>query len=219
MAIIGGTGKLGPGLALRLSRAGIPVVIGSRDAAKAEATAGSIEAGVASAGGGASVTGASNQHAARDAGLAVVTLPFAALRTTLPELAADLAGKTVVSTVVPLEFVQGRPSLASPEEGSAAQQVAALLPGSDVTAALHTVSSSELVDPAHPLGADSLVTGDDPDALAATTTLVGCIGGLRPILAGDLAVSRYTEAVTVVMLLINKRHRGVHAGIRITGLP
>ena len=215
MAILGGTGKLGPGLAAHLAASGRRVIIGSRQRDRAVETATDLNARHGFAQG--TLSGDDNASAAQRAAEAIVTVPMEAIDEGLTPLAAALTGKLVVSTVVPLEFTAGSPSLRLPDEGSAAQRIARLLPGSLVSAAFHTVSSAELTRMT-PLDADSLICADDEVALEATAALVRCVAGLTPVTVGGLEVAAQLEAVTVLMLLLNRRNRGHHAGIRITGL-
>ncbi len=216
IALIGGTGRSGPGLALRLAGAGVDVIIGSRDAARAEESAATVRGQVANGG---SVTGLSNVDAAQKCAIAIITVPYDGVAGLLPALRDALRGKVVISTVVPVAFVKGSgPTHIDVPEGSAAQQIASLLPESRVTAALHSVSSSDLADTAHSLDADSVVTGDDDDAVAQTIAVVESLPGLRGVAGGALRYSHYTEQLTVLILSINRRHK-VNAGIRIAHLP
>ena len=141
MALIGGTGRLGPGLALRLSRGGLPVIIGSRDLQHALDAAERVTAldGVTR------IRGATNADAAASADLAILTVPYEAQTGLLPDLAGPLAGKVVVSTTVPVRFDPALgPVAVKVDEGSAAEQVAALLPTSRIVGGFHTVSSVHL---------------------------------------------------------------------------
>ena len=135
IALIGGTGKLGPGLAKRWALAGHEVIIGSRDAERASASA---------AEGVGTVSGATNADAAQACQVAVITIPYSGVAQTVPPLAGALAGKVVVSTVVPLRMKDGVLQIQRPDAGSAAAEIARHLPQSRVCAALHSVSSAEL---------------------------------------------------------------------------
>jgi NADPH-dependent F420 reductase len=216
IALIGGTGKLGPALAARFARAGHPVAIGSRDAARAEQTAAMVTA--ASGADGALVRGADNATAAATADIVVITVPFDAQEATLRGLAAAVSDRIVVSTAVPLRFAKGVPTHVDVEQGSASEQVAALLPRARVVGALHTVSSATLAKLERRLDADVLITGDDPDAKAVVAQLLTALPGIRVVDGGPLRNSRYVEQLTVLLLSINMRVRR-NTGIRITNLP
>jgi NADPH-dependent F420 reductase len=216
IALIGGTGKLGPALAARFARAGHPVVIGSRDAARAEQAAATVTA--ASGAGGTLVRGADNATAAAAADIVVITVPFDAQDATLRGLAAAVAERIVVSTAVPLRMDAGAATYVDVEQGSASEQVAALLPRARVVGALHTVSSVTLAKLDRRLDADVVVTGDDPDAKAAVAQLLAALPGIRVVDGGPLRNSRYIEQLTVLLLSINMRVRR-NTGIRITNLP
>ena len=218
IALIGGTGRLGPGLALRLSRAGRAVVIGSRDAGRAGERAAEIGARVAAAGGGGSVRGAANDEAAAASDLAILTIPYEAQTELLAGLAAPLRGKVVVSTTVPVRFHPelGPVAVAVPE-GSAAEQAAALLAGSRIVAAFHTVSSAHLSRLDRDLDEDVLVCGDDQAATREVGELAGLIPGVRVVNAGRLGNAHALEQLTVLLLSINRlSHRT--AGVHLTGL-
>ena len=212
IAIIGGTGKEGRGLAARWSRAGVEVVLGSREETRAAAAA----AEVAAVSGGA-VSGAENVAAAGVAALAVLATPYAGLDDTLPACAAALDGKLVVSAVIPLLFQDGRIDTVVPDEGSAAERVAALLPGSRVGAAFHNISAPLLLDLDHDLDEDVPVAADAPDDRDTIVAL--CLAlGVRGVAAGGLSLARYLEGFTAVLLSVNRLHK-TRAGVRFTGLP
>ncbi|HEY3541829.1 MAG TPA: NADPH-dependent F420 reductase [Gaiellaceae bacterium] len=211
VAILGGTGDLGYGLAVRLAHAGITVAIGSRDAARAADAAARV-------GGGA--TGAENAVAARDAEIVIVTVPFAAQVATLSGVVDALDGQVVVEATVPLATaIGGKPTrTVGVWAGSAAQQAQEIVGDkARVVSALHTVSAASLADLDHVLDEDVLLCGDkkaDKDAVAA---LIEQIKGLRCIDAGRLELSRIVEQLTPLLISINIRHK-THAGIRITGV-
>ena len=218
VALLGGTGRIGPALALRLCCAGIDVVIGSRDAERA-ATAARDLAERLGADARGSLEGASNADAARRASVAMVTVPFEGQAALLESLRSELEGKIVVSTAIPMRFdPDAGPEAIDVGEGSAAQQVAALLPGSRVVGALHTVSSVHLGKLGHDLDEDTVVTGDDAGAREEVMELLERIPGLRAVDGGRLANARSTEAMTVLLLSINRRVKR-SVGIRITNLP
>jgi NADPH-dependent F420 reductase len=217
IALIGGTGRLGPGLGLRLARAGLPVILGSRDADRARQRAGEIAEGLAGGGGGVEVSGAANAEAAATAGVAFLTVPFEGQAALLPALAEALAGKIVVSTAVPVRFEAQGPVSVQVREGSAAEQVAALLPRSRVVAGFHTVSSAHLSRLDREMDEDVLLCGDDLEAVAEVHRLAELIPGLRAVDAGALRNARATELLTVLLLGVNRRTRRT-AGVRLVGV-
>jgi NADPH-dependent F420 reductase len=217
VALIGGTGRLGPGLALRLARAGCPALLGSREADRAEQRAGEITSRLG-ADAAASVQGRTNAAAAAEGALAVITVPYEAQAALLPSLAAPLTGKVVVSTAVPVRFeAEAGPVPVAVSEGSAAEQAAALLPGSRIVGAFHTVSSAHLLRLDRALEEDVLLCADDDAAKAAVRRLVELIPGLRPIDAGRLRNSHLTEELTVLLLGVNRLAQR-NAGVRLVGL-
>jgi len=212
VGVIGGTGPQGRGLAYRWARAGLTVVIGSRDAARAEATAAELRelAGVDT------VTGAANQQCASDADLVLVAVPWDGHAATVSALRAELAGKIVIDCVNPLGFDKQGPYPLPVSEGSAAQQAAALLPDSTVTAAFHHVSAVLLADPAlDKIDTDVLVLGDDRDAVGLVIELAAAVPGVRGIYGGRLRNAGQVEALTANLIAINRRY-SAHAGIRVT---
>jgi NADPH-dependent F420 reductase len=217
VSIIGASGALGFGLALRWARAGVPIVIGSRDAGRAAETA---ERALAAVPGG-SFTAAENAEAATQAEIVVLCVPFRNQSETLTNLKGPLReGQILVDTTVPLAAaVSGRATrILGVWQGSAAQQAAEMAPaGVRVVSALHTVSAALLRDLDHALDEDVLVCGDDRDDKAAIAELVERIEGLRAVDAGRLEMARYTEQLTPLLISINVRHK-VRAGIKITGM-
>jgi len=218
VTIVGATGDLGFGLALRLAHAGVPVVVGSRDAERAAEAAERVGAAVA----GADARGLANPEAAAASDLVVLSVPFASQAATLRSIRGELRSGTVLLDVtVPLATaVGGRPTrtLGVPQ-GSAAQQAQELVPdGVAVVAGLHTVAARHLADLGHAFDEDALLCGNDSDAKARVTELLRRIPGLRPVDAGRLEMARIVEQLTALTIAINMRHK-VTAGIRITGLP
>jgi NADPH-dependent F420 reductase len=207
VGVLGGTGPQGRGLALRFAAAGVAVVLGSRDAARAQAAADALGHGV---------RGTSNLDCAAASDLVVVAVPYEGHAALLAELAPALAGTVVVDCVNPLGFdKQGAFALDVPE-GSAAQQAAALLPESRVVAAFHHVSAVLLEDPAvTTLETDVLVLGDDREATDLVQQLVGVVPGMRGIYAGRLRNARQVEALTANLISVNRRYKA-HAGLRVT---
>ncbi len=218
IAIIGGTGPAGMGLALRWARAGEAIIIGSRDAQRAQQAAAAIQL---RAGPQAKVSGMENSEACAAADILVLTVPFegqAALVKRLKPAMTD--GSILIDATVPLAAsVGGRASRTlGVWQGSAAQQAAELVPDEvSVVAAFHNLSA-ELLGGDSPLDCDVLVCSDDPDAAQLTRELAAKIPGVRAIDGGKLENSRIVEQITALLIGLNFRHKG-HAGIRITGLP
>lgn len=217
IAIVGGTGALGFGLALRFARQGVPVVIGSRDPQRAQEAAKRAAAKVPDA----SFEGLVNQEAVGDASLVILSVPFRNQSETLTNLREALRqGQLVVDATVPLAAaVSGKATRTlGIWQGSAAQQAQEMTPPNvNVVSAFHTVSAGLLGDLDHKLDEDVLICGDsraDKERLAA---LVELIPGLRAVDCGRLEMSRIVEQLTALLISINARHRS-QAGIRITGL-
>jgi 8-hydroxy-5-deazaflavin:NADPH oxidoreductase len=217
VSIIGASGALGFGLAVRWGRAGIPVVIGSRDAGRAEEAARRASAAVPEA----DFTGAENAEAAAGAEVVVLTVPFRNQSETLTNLKGVLReGQLVVDTTVPLAAaVSGKATrLLGVWQGSAAEQAAEMVPdGVRVVSALHTVSAALLSDLDHALDEDVLVCGDRKADRQVVVDLVERIDGLRAVHAGSLEMARIAESLTPLLISINVRNK-THAGIKITGL-
>ena len=213
LAILGGSGKEGSGLALRWAAAGHKVVIGSRTAERAEAAATELNALL----GGGSITGTDNLSAAKACNIAVLTVPYAAQRATALEVAEALDGKILVDVTVPL--VPPKVSRVQlPDGGSAVVAIQTLLgEGVKVVSAFQNVSAHHLKDLTHIIDCDVLVCGDDPDAREAVVQLAQIIG-MRAWHAGVLANSVVAEGLTSVLIAINQRYKVPSAGIRITGL-
>lgn len=216
--IVGGTGALGFGLALRLVRAGVPVVIGSRDAGRAEEAAARVREQLP----GASAEGLENPEAATRGEIVFLTVPFRAQSENLTNLKPALrAGQILVDATVPLAAaVSGKATrLLGVPQGSAAEQAQEMLPdGVEVVSALHTVGAAALADLDTELGEDVLVAGDRGEPKRRVAELIALIDGLRPVNAGRLEVARLIEGITPLLISINSRYK-VHAGIRLTDLP
>lgn len=213
IAVVGGTGKEGMGLGLRWANGGHVIVIGSRDAARARAKAEELTSRV-NAG---RITGLENAEAASSAELVVLTVPYAGLAKTLPEVKAACRGKVVVSTVVPLTFGTGR-LFTPPAVGSAAEEAQAFLgPEAAVVAAFHHIAAHELSSLGHPIECDLLLCGDDPTAKERVAEL-GRSMGLRALDIGPLSNAGPLEGITAVLTTINRRYKLKNSGIKITGL-
>lgn len=218
VAVIGGTGDQGYGLALRWAQAGKRVIIGSRKREKAEEAAGRLRAAVASA----NVEAAENGDAVTRAPLVVLTVPFEAQVPILKSIKESFrAGQTLVDVTVPLETAVGGAAtkVLGVWAGSAAEQAAAYVPaGVEVAAAFHNISASALQDLAHPIECDVIVCGQSPDARQRIRPWVESIPGCRWVDGGKLENARTVEAITAMLIAFNIRHKVPHAGIRITGL-
>ena len=211
IGILGGTGPQGRGLGRRFANAGHEVVLGSRDAGRAQQAAD----GLADAG---NVSGAANADAARS-DLVVVAVPYEGHADLLTSLAAELEGKVVVDCVNPLGFDKQGPFPLEVPDGSAAQEAQRLLPGSTVVAAFHHVSAVLLDDPAvTDVPGDVLVLGEDREACAQVIDLVPAIPGARGVYAGRLRLAHTVESFTANLIAVNRRYK-THAGIAVTGLP
>lgn len=216
IAIIGGAGELGFGLALRLAAAGLKVVIGSRDEAKAQEAASRVKAAV----GGADVSGLGNPEAAAKGTIVILAVPFSAQAPILKSIKPALKTAILLDTTVPLAAtVGGRPTrMLGVWEGSAAQAARELLPGVTVVSAFHNVSADVLQDLSATPDCDILICGDDAAAKERVAALVKLIPGLRPVDAGALEMSRIVESLTALLIALNRRHKVHHCGIRITGM-
>lgn len=216
--IIGGTGALGYGLALRWSREGVEVVIGSRSAERAAEAAERVRSAVPEA----KVEGLPNEEAAKRGPVVFLTVPFRAQSETLNNLRGVLeAGQLLVDCTVPTAAaVSGKATRSvGVWQGSAAQQAQEMVPeGVTVVAAFHSVSATTLADLDRSLQEDVLICGDRKPEKARVAALVERIPGLRAVNAGALEMARITEQITPLLISINSRYKA-HAGIRITGLP
>lgn len=207
VAVIGGAGALGSAIASRLAAAGTKVVIGSRSADRAREKAADLGRGI---------VGVSNADAAKAGSVVFVAVPYSAQAETLAEIKEHVQGKILVDTTVPLMPPKvARVSL--PAEGSAAVRAQMLL-GAHVTvvSALHNVAAAKLATDG-PVACDVLVFGDDAEARAKAAELVGAMG-LNALQGGSLANSAAAEAMTSVLIFLNRTHKVGHAGLRVTGL-
>jgi len=225
IAIIGGTGDLGFGLALRWAQAGAQVVIGSRDEKKAQDAARRVEealkAHAPAASAAVSVTGRQNPQAAAQASIVVLAVPLAAQSDILKSIRDSLQGAILVDTTVPLAAaLGGKPTrLLGIWQGSAAALAREIVPAATpVLSAFHNVSAEALQDLSLTPECDILVCGDDAAAKQTLFPLVKLIPGLRPIDAGPLEMSRIVESITALLISVNRRYKVHHCGIRITGL-
>ena len=207
IAVIGGTGAEGSGLAVRWVCAGYRTIVGSRDPARAAECARAIGA-----------EGMDNMAAARECDIAVLTVPYAAQKPTLEQLRDALAGKILVDVTVPL--AAGRVMrVALPAEGSAARIAQDVLGESvRVVSAFQNVSADRLEDAEAAVDCDVLVAGDSPEARREVVKLAEA-AGMRGIEAGPLDNAAAAEALTSLLIWMNRRYGSAGAGIRITGLP
>jgi 8-hydroxy-5-deazaflavin:NADPH oxidoreductase len=216
--IIGGTGALGWGLAFRWALAGRAVAIGSRDADRAQEAADRISAAVPDA----EVEGLTNEDAARQGPIVILSVPFRAQSENLTNLQEVLEpGQILVDCTVPLAAaISGKATRTlGVWQGSAAEQAQEMVPeGVTVIAALHTLSAPELADREAILDEDVLICGERKADKAKVADLVEAIPGLRPVNAGALEAARFVEQLTPLLISINVRYK-TRAGIRITGLP
>jgi 8-hydroxy-5-deazaflavin:NADPH oxidoreductase len=218
VTIIGASGALGFGLALRLGRAGVPVVIGSRDAKRAEQAVERAREAVPDG----SFAGYGNADAVAQSDTAILSVPFRNQSETLTNLKGALhPGQLLIDASVPLAAaVSGRATrMLGVWQGSAAQQALEMVPeGVRVVSALHTVSAASLSDLEHELSEDVLICGDARADKREAAGLLERIAGLRCVDCGRLEMARVTESLTALLISVNSRYKA-HAGIRLTGLP
>ena len=216
--IVGGTGALGAGLALRWAQAGAPIAIGSRSTERAEEAAAKLREAVP----GAQAEGLLNEEAASRADVVFLTVPFRNQSENLNNLREALQpGQILVDCTVPLAAaVSGKATRSlGVWQGSAAQQAQEMVPeGVIVVAALHTIGAPTLSDASAELGEDILICGDRKADKARVARLIELIPGLRAVNAGPLEMARIVEQLTPLLISVNVRYKA-HAGIRLTGLP
>ncbi|GEB50139.1 NADPH-dependent F420 reductase [Streptomyces cacaoi] len=209
VGVLGGTGDQGRGLAYRLARAGQRVVIGSRAAERAEQAAAEIGHGV---------EGAENAECARRSDIVIVAVPWEGHRKTVESLRTELRDKLVVDCVNPLGFDKKGAYALVPEEGSAAEQAAALLPESRVTAAFHHLSAVLLSDPeVAEIETDVMVLGEVRADCEIVQALAARIPGMRGVFAGRLRNAHQVESLVANLISVNRRYKA-HAGVRLTDI-
>ncbi|KUM80956.1 NADPH-dependent F420 reductase [Streptomyces curacoi] len=207
VGVLGGTGPQGKGLAYRLAKAGQKVIIGSRAADRAQTAAEELGHGV---------EGADNAECARRSDIVIVAVPWEGHGKTLESLREELAGKLVVDCVNPLGFDKKGAYALKPAEGSAAEQAAALLPDSRVTAAFHHLSAVLLQDPEiDEIDTDVMVLGEVRADVEIVQALAGRIPGMRGIFAGRLRNAHQVESLVANLISVNRRYKA-HAGLRVT---
>lgn len=214
LAVIGGTGNIGYGLALRWGDAGYPVIIGSRGAEKAEGAAAEVNKAL----GADKVRGLANPDAAAAADIVVLTVPFAAQGPTLEQIRAGTQGKIVVDVTVPLVPPKVNRVQLPTEDSAAVITQNVLGENVRVVSAFQNVGAKHLAELGHDIDCDVLVCGDNKDAREVVVRLAAD-AGLRGIHAGALANSVASEALTSVLIWLNQRHKVLGSGIRITGIP
>lgn len=222
IAIIGGTGDQGKGLALRWAMAGFDIIVGSRAAERAADAAKEMIEELTKAGcTSAAISGAHNTEAAANSSIIVLTVPFSAQINTLKEIRDKLQpGSVLIDVTVPLEpAVGGKPTrVLGVWAGSAAEQCKEQVPDTiTVVSAFHNVGAEALADLSHEVECDVIVCGDKKDAKESLRPLVAAIPGCRYVDGGVLANSRTVEAITALLIGINIRYKS-HTGIRITGI-
>lgn len=214
IAVIGGTGKEGSGLAMRWARAGYEIIIGSRSAEKGARVAQELNerAGVTS------IRGTDNVSAAQQGDVVVLSVPYSAHLDTLAQIKEAVQGKVLIDVTVPLKPPKVT-VVHIPEGGSATQEAQDFLgEGVKVVAAFQNISAAHLADPDHAIDCDVLVCGNDKAAKAVAIELARA-AGMRGLDAGPLANAVVIEGLTPILIGINKRYKARGAGIRITGLP
>jgi len=215
LAFIGGTGPEGRGLALRLAAAGEPVLIGSRTAARAAAAADAIRAALPAA----RIDACENLDALERSDRVVLAVPFHGLAAFLDVARTRLERKLVIDVIVPLALRAGFFELAAvPGAASVGELIQRAAPGARVVSAFKNLSAEKLLDLGSPLEGDIVLCGNDPAARGEVGALVRRLPGLRAVDAGDLRNARYIEAITPLLLNLN-RASGARTSIAILGLP
>ena len=209
VAIVGGTGNLGSALALRLGAPGVKVIIGSRDAQKAQSVVGALRPKMRAG----ELEGTTNQQAVKDAHFVVIAVPYEGQAQMVQDLKGQVAGKIIIDTVVPLN--KGRPFV--PPAGSALQEAQQILGDeAPVIGALHNVSAVDLSDIDAPLG-DVLVCGDNPEAKQRVMDIITRIGA-RTFDGGTASHAYVIEGLTGVIIYLNRKYKSKHGSIRIIGI-
>lgn len=217
IAILGGTAGLGFGLAVRFCKAGLDVIIGSRSAEKAIDATKKVKEML---GENIKIDGMVNELAAKEADIIILSVPLVGLIQILKAISDSVAGKVVISPVVPLEIEAIGGSLRPIRlwSGSVAELVAERLKNSKVASAFHNVSEESLLDYNEPVDCDVVVCSDHEDAKRVTMELAEKIDGVRAIDGGPLSNSRYVEEFTSFLIFLNRRYSSKKAGIRICGI-
>ncbi len=217
IGLIGGTGPEGLGLAMRLALAGEEVRIGSRKPERAAAAAAAVRDAVAAVGGTAAAAGAVNADVVANCDSVIIVVPFDGHEATLRDLREPIGNKVVIDAAVPLIFKDGVPAVEDVPQGSATEQAQALLPDARVVGAFHNLSAKKLQDLSQPMEGDVLVTGDDGSAKQQVIQMIEQMADLRPVDAGPLAMSRFVEGLTALILGINRRYKA-QAAVQMVGV-
>jgi NADPH-dependent F420 reductase len=214
IAILGGTGQQGRGLAQRFAQAGARVIVGSRDPDRARATVAGWEAR------GQSIEVASHTAAVLQGEVSILAVPFPSIDALLDEVRSSLQdGTVVIDVTVPVTFAAGKMAMLEVEEGSASEHIRARLPaGVHLAAAFKTIPAHLLGEVNEPLDCDEFVCGDSDEARARAISLVELLPGLRPVDVGPLSRARSIEHLTALAIAINRRHKIHDARFRIVGL-
>ena len=212
IALVGGTGPEGRGLATRFAIAGHDVRIGSRNAERGEQIASELASSLSRD----NISGGDNASMVTDADLVVVVVPYEAHRPALESLRDEIGSKIVVDAVVPVRFERG-PRPVEVAAGSATEEAKELLPEATVIGAFHNCAAEVLMDPDLAVGADVLVTGPNGEAKDLVMALADEIEGMRAVDAGPLRFSRFVESITILLIGINGRYK-THSGVQINGL-
>ncbi|HEY7493114.1 MAG TPA: NADPH-dependent F420 reductase [Candidatus Tectomicrobia bacterium] len=214
VSILGGTGEQGPGMALRWAKAGVDIIIGSRQLARATHMAAELNQEL----GRDLIRGMENPEAAAAADVVALTVPFAAHRSTIEAVKTSLSGKILIDVCVPLDPDNPR-KMRFPPAGSATEEAQEILgENARVVAAFQNVAAHELRHHTHPIDCDVLVCGNDRDARQTVIRLVEQMG-LHPVDAGLAYNARIIEGLTALLIGLNIRHKVKGSGIRLTGLP
>lgn len=216
IAIVGGTGAEGRGLARRFARAGARVIVGSRDADRARVTAGELSSALSR-----SIEGVENGDAMSRSAVVILAVPFTHVASLLAAHGAGIrAGALVIDVTVPVTFEGGGPRLVEVEEGSAAEHVRRhLAPHAMLAASFKTVPARLLEQDDLPLDCDEFVCGDSREARDRAIAVLGVLPGLRAVDAGALSAARTLERMTVLAIAINRRYKIHDARFRVMGLP
>lgn len=207
LAFLGGTGPEGRGLALRYAGTGEDIIIGSRDSDKAMKVAGELRQKITKG----SIVGNNNREAAKQGDIVFLSVPYHGQKPLISSLENELAGKLVINVVAPLTFNQGRPSLVSVGDGSAAMECQRLLPRSRIVSAFQNVSASKLMVMDKPVEGDVVVCSDHTESKYRVMELVHTIKNLRGVDGGVLENARYVEQLTVLLININRAYNTLSA--------
>ena len=214
LAILGGTGPEGKGLALRLAMAGETPIIGSRDASRGAAAAQELSQLASNV----DIRGSDNSGAVLQADVVFLAFPYEGQRPVLEDLGPALKGKIVVSVIAPMKFERGKGASAlEVEAGSAAQEAQDMLPESQVVAAFQNVSAEELLEPNITMEGDVVVCSDHPAAKKIVLDLADQIKDLRGVDGGSLTNAKYVEQITPLLVNINRIYK-THSSIKIVGI-